>query len=71
MRLRLSMLLIAVSATIATAHEGHGQSGEGNTARHYLTQPLHVAGIVVIALVGVGLLALAVRKRRTRSAVRA
>jgi hypothetical protein len=43
------------------AHEGHGHTavGEGNSAKHYLTEPYHMAQLVgVIALAAtLGLLA--------------
>jgi len=29
-------------ASFATAHPGHGKSGEGDTLEHYLTEPVHL-----------------------------
>ncbi len=40
--------------SLVLAHEGHGHgvAGQGNTAKHYLTEPVHLAqlfGLVAIA----------------------
>ena len=35
------------------AHPGHGTDGGSHEMTHYLTEPVHVAPLVVAALVGV------------------
>ncbi len=50
MRSLLTTLPCVLLASIATAHEGHGVAGEGHTANHYVTEPVH-AGVAVLAIV--------------------
>ena len=39
---------------VAVAHPGHGPEGGGFSLLHYLTEPLHLAGLAVALLVGLG-----------------
>lgn len=48
--------------TAVMAHPGHGAGGEG--LWHYLTEPLHLIGLVVVLLVGIGACHLLLRRRR-------
>jgi hypothetical protein len=46
------MLAVVVPGLPAFAHEGHGHTaGQGHTAAHYLTEPLHWLQFVALALV--------------------
>ena len=40
-------------ASPALAHPGHGADGGSHEMTHYLTEPVHIAPLVVAALVGV------------------
>lgn len=41
---------LALTATlVANAHEGHGVVEPGNSLRHYLTEPLHVIPLLLLA----------------------
>lgn len=44
---------VCLASTVALAHEGHGEATwqGGNSATHYVTQPLHVAQIALIIAV--------------------
>lgn len=37
--------------SLAFAHEGHGHAGEGNSAKHYVTEPVHVLQFGLVAAV--------------------
>ena len=37
--------------SITFAHEGHGHAGEGATAKHYLTEPVHLLQLSSVAVV--------------------
>jgi hydrogenase/urease accessory protein HupE len=53
-------LALTVSGSLALAHEGHGQTGQGNSATHYLSEPFHLfqffaIGVAVFAVGWMGL----------------
>ncbi len=50
MRRTLLTLAALLTTSTAFAHEGHGTPGEGQTVAHYATEPLHVGGLIVIAI---------------------
>jgi len=70
MRRTLITLASLLTTSIAFAHEGHGTPGEGTTAVHYFTEPLHVGGLIVAAIACV-FIARVVWRRSTPAAVRA
>jgi hypothetical protein len=41
--------LALTGAMVAEAHEGHGVVEPGNSLRHYLTEPLHVVPLLLVA----------------------
>lgn len=41
---------LTLLASAASAHPGHGRPGEGTSLLHYLTEPVHVVGIVALLL---------------------
>jgi hypothetical protein len=41
--------LALTGAMVAEAHEGHGVVEPGNSLRHYLTEPLHVISLLLLA----------------------
>lgn len=65
----LLLAYLATSVSVALAHEGHGHTavGEGNTAKHYLTEPLHLAQIVGLIAIAAIVAWLAYRWRTARS----
>lgn len=60
-------IVIAITTLVlshaAVAHPGHG-TGEGTDAAHFLTEPVHLAPLVLVA--AVGLLGWRLRRRRAR-----
>ena len=65
---RRPCILVAAVLVPATAwaHPGHGAGGGDWSVRHYLTEPDHLLGGLVVALVVAGVFLL--RTHRTRSA---
>lgn len=49
--LRLIVTCLFISSTLlpSQAHEGHGHT-EGYSLLHYLSEPIHLAGVMTIAL---------------------
>lgn len=43
------VMLAMTAAMVAEAHEGHGVVEPGNSLRHYLTEPLHVIPLLLVA----------------------
>lgn len=63
-KLALPIVSIVLLASAAVAHPGHGEAGQGLTAAHHLTEPVHILAAVtllVIACAGAALM----RARRT------
>lgn len=46
----LGLLGLAVPA-LAAAHPGHGVPGSGASTLHYLTEPAHLGGAILVVLV--------------------
>jgi hypothetical protein len=59
----LSMAIMPVSS--ALAHEGHGSSN--NTYLHYLTEPLHLLGIVALIVGVAAILTMLLQLRRRQN----
>lgn len=49
----LTSTMLLLGADLAFAHPGHGESGQGGTAKHYLTEPLHLVPWLLIAVLAV------------------
>ncbi|MBX3420385.1 MAG: hypothetical protein KF752_02400 [Pirellulaceae bacterium] len=50
--LTATVAILFLSAPHALAHEGHGSAanGDGNSLRHYLSEPIHVAQIIAVVV---------------------
>lgn len=57
----LTLMACLVGTSSALAHPGHGVT-EGNSAVHYLLEPLHIGSVVI--LLAAGITAAVVLKRR-------
>ncbi len=66
--LKFALIAIASLGTppAAVVHPGHGKPGDGFSLVHYLTEPVHLLGVVALVLVVV--LATAFLRRRARTA---
>ena len=59
---------VAVLATsTASAHPGHGVTPDGDSAAHYLLEPLHGGGLAVVGLLVVVACIAIVRSRKSRT----
>lgn len=59
--------LFWATVSVLSAHPGHGHT-EGHSAEHFLTEPLHVVGIVAALAAIAAAVMLVRRSRRDRSA---
>jgi len=59
MRVFMSLLATGVMGMPLMAHEGHGAAGEGHTATHYMTEPIHLVStfLVLAALSAISVVA--------------
>lgn len=59
MKSALRIAAVWLLAAPLMAHEGHGTPGQGHTASHYLTEPMHVlsGALLLAAMVGLSLVA--------------
>jgi|GEM_PF-2234504 len=64
-RTAMAAAVTVLSVSTASAHPGHGVTPDGNSAAHYLLEPLHGLGLVVGVLVAIACVGL-VRLRRGR-----
>ena len=61
------VVLALTGAMVAEAHEGHGVVEPGNSLRHYLTEPLHVVPLLLVAAFVVLLLRALRRGKKNRN----
>ena len=54
--------------SITSAHPGHGEGGASTSLLHYLSEPVHVVGLLVSAIVIVAAVTWGQRVHRTRAA---
>ena len=47
----LSFFVAALSASVASAHPGHGEEFRSNELAHYLSEPIHLVAIVCVSAV--------------------
>ena len=65
--MQMIAVTLALTATlVADAHEGHGIVEPGNSLRHYLTEPLHVIPLLLIAGIVIFLVRSLRKGRRNR-----
>jgi hypothetical protein len=67
-----SIVSLAFS-TAASAHPGHGEPGDDFSLTHYATEPMHLGagfGLLLAAVVAIGLLRAAYVRRRRQQAAR-
>jgi hypothetical protein len=62
----LTAAIAVLATTTASAHPGHGVTPDGDSAAHYLLEPVHGLGLVVAALVAITSVAI-VRSRKGRA----
>jgi hypothetical protein len=62
---QLTIFLAALCfSALAQAHSGHGRDGGDSTLLHYLSEPEHVAALVLLVAVIGGAIGLRRRRRR-------
>jgi len=60
----ISLAMAITCPGIASAHPGHGQTGDGNSLLHYATSPLHILPVFGAAiLISVPMFILSLRNR--------
>ena len=62
----LAAAFAVLATSTASAHPGHGVTPDGDSAVHYLLEPLHGLGLVVAVLVAIACVGL-VRLRNGRA----